>query len=172
MDIQLTPGEQARFRETISRVEEIREFICGRSPANSDVASWFAYLSVIKALQGNANNDLSFLACLLAKKYLVERHGELSFDAAAKAQGASGLDIDVRTTTGQRIIGEVKTVEPYQLKDFGAQEKASFQADFAKLRSAAATFKYLFVTSKRAHEVLTRKHRNDLTGITLVLLDA
>jgi hypothetical protein len=125
---------------------------------------------VIKALQGNANNDLSFLSCLLAKQYLVEHHVEVSFDAAAKAQGASGLDIDVRTTTGERIVGEVKTVEPYQPNDFGAQQKASFQADFEKLRSATATFKYLFVTSKRAHDMLTRKHRNDLAGITLVLL--
>jgi hypothetical protein len=88
-----------------------------------------------------------FSACLLAKQYLVERQGELSLDMAAKAQGAPGLDIDVCSAAGQRIVGEVKTVEPYQPKDFGARQKASFRADFKKLRSSSAAFEYLFVTS-------------------------
>src|SRR5262245_10331275 len=117
MDIPLTYGERARFRETISRLEGIRAFICGRTPPGEDVASWFAHLSLLKGLQGNANNDLSFLACLLAKRYLVELHGQLFLDVAEKAQGAPGLDIDVHTSRGQRIVAEVKTVEPYQARD-------------------------------------------------------
>ena len=60
----------------------------------------------------------------------------------------------------------------HQPRDFGAQQNVSFQADFKKLQVAAADFKYLFVTSKRAHDVLTRKRLNDLSGVTLVLLDA
>src|SRR3954454_15358867 len=109
MDIPLTPGEKARFRETITRLNEIRQFVCGKTPANDEVRTWFAYLSVIKELQGNAHNDLSFLACLLAKRHLVEHHGPLTFDVSAKAQGAPGLDLDLRTPDGRRIIGEVKT---------------------------------------------------------------
>lgn len=81
-----TPGEEARFRETIARLKGIREFICRTRPANDDVTTWFAYLSALRSLQGNANNDLSFLACLLAKEYLVQHHGDLAFDAAAKCQ--------------------------------------------------------------------------------------
>ena len=172
MDVTLTSGELARLRETISRVEQIRTFVCRGTPASEDVATWFAFLSALKALQGNANNDLSFLSCVLAKGYLVECHGGLLLDVATKPQGAPGLDIDVLTVRGERIVGEVKTVEPYLPTDFGSQQKEAFRADFKKLQSATAQFKYLFVSSRRAHEVLGRKYAFDLAGVTLVLLDA
>ena len=148
----------------------MRSFLCTKVPATNDVAAWFAYLSVFKELQGNMHNELSFLVCILAKQRLVAQHGPLAFDASAKAQGAPGLDIDVRTADGSRIVAEIKTTEPYKLRDFGANQESAFKKDFAKLQSTDASVKYLFVTSKRAHEVLCAKYAGDLNGISLVLL--
>jgi hypothetical protein len=109
----LTQSEQERLDVTIQRVQEAREFLCSRAPQDDDPATWFLYLSVLKTIQGNADNDLSFLACILAKRYLLEVHGDVSFDAAHRLQGAPGLDIDFRAADGRRVIGEVKTTTPY-----------------------------------------------------------
>jgi hypothetical protein len=47
---------------------------------------------------------MSFLATLLAREYLNERFVLGDFDAAAKAQGASGPDVEARTT-GEKPFG-------------------------------------------------------------------
>ena len=64
--------------------------------------------------------------------------------------------------------GQQRVIVQYQQVNIGD----GGQADFKKLKSADAGFKYLFVTSKRAHDVLSRKHLNDLSGVTLVLLES
>ncbi len=113
---------------------------------------------------------MSFAATLLAKQYLAKKHAGFTFDAAEKSQSAPGLDIDLRLTDGKRIVGEVKTVEPYQADDFGSQQRNSFEKDFAKLTKAVADNKYLFLTAPRAFEVVQAKYRQQLVGTTFVCL--
>ena len=150
----MTDREQKRFREVLSVFQRVREFLCNMTPDSEDVRTWLRYLTLLKALQGNSSNDMSFLACLLAKQYLEARHGPLGLDAGAKAQGAAGLDIDVNTAGGARIVAEVKTITPYRVRDFGANQRSAFKKDFAKLHAAVAAHKYLFVTDSVAYQVL------------------
>ena len=75
--------------------------------------SGFSYLTGIKAALGNLSNDLGFVATLLVKHYL-EHFAIIDFDAAAKAQGAAGVDIEAATADGRTIAGELKTTTPYQ----------------------------------------------------------
>jgi hypothetical protein len=74
---------------------------------------WYEFFSELRDIQGNSSNDLSFVATLLAKRYL-SQHFQISFCAAEKPQGAPGIDIDCRTPAGERIVGEIKTTKPYQ----------------------------------------------------------
>src|SRR5687768_3746497 len=54
-----------------ARLADLREYLSGVTLSeNSHLPEFFAALAKIKAIQGNINNDLSFLACLLAKRYL------------------------------------------------------------------------------------------------------
>ena len=130
----------------------------------------FETLSSLRKIQGNLSNDVSFAATLLAKEYLAERFG-VSFCAAEKAQGAPGIDIDITTPDGQRIIAEIKTTVPYKGTDFGAQQIASFKRDFVKLSSAKADFKFLFVTDESTFSVLQKsRYLPFLQGITVVNL--
>lgn len=166
----LTKGETDHLQVIVHRVEETRNFLCTKAPAGEDAGAWFLYLAALKVIQGNSDNDLSFLACLLAKRHLETVHGAAPFDVADKAQGASGLDIDFRTVDGHRIIGEVKTTTPYKIKDFGGQQWTHIRADIHKLRTSEADFKYLFVTDERAHEILAMRYSIELAGIHLVCL--
>jgi hypothetical protein len=170
VEVPLTEGERERLQVVIQRIRKIRECLCQKRPVDDDPGSWFMYLSALKAIQGNADNDLSFLACILAKRHLVEVHGELSFDAAHKPQGAPGLDIDLRAADGRRIVGEVKTTTPHKPRDFGGQQWTTVRADIEKLRRSEAECKYLFVTDDRTHEILTRRCSVELVGINLVRL--
>ncbi|HXH24637.1 MAG TPA: hypothetical protein VNI78_05265 [Vicinamibacterales bacterium] len=171
MQVRLTVGERQHLKAIIQRVAEVRDFVCQGEPADEDAGTWFLYLSAMKVIQGNANNDLSFLASLLAKRHLVRLHGEIAFDAATKPQGAPGLDIDVRDKDGRRIIGEVKTTSPYKGDDFGGQQWTTIRSDIAKLHTTDADFKYFFVTDERAEEILRRCCSTDLAGINLVRLE-
>ena len=63
-------------------------------------------MSAAKAVHGNLSNVIGFVATPLMKRYLASRFGIADFDSAAKAQGAAGIDIDVRTPDGETIAGE------------------------------------------------------------------
>jgi hypothetical protein len=102
----------------------------------------------VKLTLGNRNNDASFIATLLAKRYLIAQF-QIGFDAAARPRGASGIDIDLMTPNGERVIAEIKTTLPYGLKDFGAAQGASFKRDFEKLKMTHARHKLLFVRKSR-----------------------
>ncbi len=102
--------------------------------------------------------------------WLENRFPGLEFDASSKSQSAPGLDIDVRTPDGNRVSGEVKTVDPYNQKDFGANQRAAFFKDFSKLAGAAADHKYLFLTEPRAFDVVKAKYQKQLAGVTVVCL--
>src|SRR5262249_374727 len=137
---------EAKYIERIqTRLEKLRDYLNQLNlTGNSNVPQWYEALAEIKAIQGNINNDLSFLACLLAKGYLEKRFGLNNFDAAAKPQGAAGLDINVLIPPGKRLIAEIKTTVPYSgvLNDLGAKQKESFRNDFDKLNNTAADYKF------------------------------
>lgn len=134
----------------------------------------FGLLTQLKEIQGNSSNDVSLVACLLAKRYLADRFDIGNFDAAAKPQGAPGLDIDLVTSDGIHIIGEIKTTVPYSgaRDDLGANQKASFQKDFEKLNKTDADRKFFFVTDDATFEIVNRKYANRyLQGVEIVLLN-
>ena len=131
---------------------------------------WHSFLSTLRKIQGNLSNDGSFIATLLAKQYLRSKFG-IEFDAAEKPQGAPGIDIDIETAEGHRIVAEIKTTVPYQVSDFGAQQAASFKKDFAKLAASEAKHKFLFVTDSRAFSALQKdKYTKLMSGVRIVHL--
>ena len=131
-DLVLTEAERARCNEIMRRIERLQALLAAEMLGSPDnPAAWYKYLAATKQIQGNLSNDISFLACLMAKRYLAQQHGVSGFDASTKAQGAPGLDIDVRTLDGRRVIAEIKTTDPYLPVDFGAQQKQKFREDFA-----------------------------------------
>jgi len=167
----LTPREQKYCDEIADRIDRVRAMLVERTlDRQGSPVAWYDFLSALKQIQGNASNDLSFIATLLAKHYLADRH-QTSFCAAEKPQGAPGIDIDVTTAQGERVVGEIKTTVPYQVVDFGAQQAAMFKKDFAKLLAADAKYKYLFVTEPAAFEVLKKpKYLKLMPGVRIVLL--
>jgi hypothetical protein len=95
----------------------------------------------------------------------------LPFDAAEKAQGAPGLDIDVRTTSVARVIAEIKTTHPYKENDLGSQQDNTFRKDANKLRDQSAEQKFFFVTDRNTFEVMRKaKYRELFRGVRIVLL--
>jgi hypothetical protein len=137
---------------------------------DSSPSLWFAFLSEIKAIQGNFSNDLSLVSCLMAKHYLMERFDLAPFDVAAKPQGANGLDIDEVTRAGDRIIGEIKTTSPHKVTQFGAAQITSLKKDFVKLQANLAARKFMFVTDNRSFEALRTGYSAHLSGVTIVCL--
>lgn len=167
----LTDREQARCREIAHWAEQTLGLLSERSLGDpEDTVHWYEFLSRLRLIQGNLSNDVSFIATLLAKRYLAQRF-HVDFDAAEKPQGAPGIDIDVLTADGQRIVAEIKTTLPYQVTDFGAQQAASFKKDFAKLTSASAQHKFLFVTEEAAYTALKKqKYIKLMPGVKIVQL--
>lgn len=148
--LRLTPGEE-RFCETIRAKDlKLRSFLAANNLANPvDTNQWLHYLTGIKHALGNLNNDLGFVATLLIKRYLNRRFKISDFDAASKAQGASGIDIECRTADGKIIIGELKTTKPYQ-PGFGvAQGTTILKEPFAAGEYPSAPPLYVCDRSRR-----------------------
>jgi len=168
----LTQSERAYLESLQVRWCGMREYLAAvELDFTSGTEAWLRALGDFRKVQGNISNPISFLACLLAKDYLAKRFDVSNFDAASKAQGAPGLDIDF-IADKERIIGEIKTTVPYSgaKNDFGAQQKMSFRADFLKLGRETADHKFLFVTNRRTHEIILRKYSHELLGVEIVLL--
>lgn len=167
-----TVREQADLVALRRRIEELRTFLTTNTVPDpeSDIGSWYAYLRVIKGITGNASNDMSFVATVMAREYLSRTLPMRPFDANTKAQGAPGLDIDEQTQDGERVIGEIKTTTPYGTNDFGANQIATLKKDFAKLRDALAPHKFFFVTEKAAFDIVMRRYMAHLEDVKIVLL--
>lgn len=170
--MELATNESASLQRTIDRLDRLREFLqTHESPTLSTSPQvWFEYLAEVKAILGNFSNDLSLVSCLMAKQYLSGRLSLAPFDAAQKAMGASGLDIDERTTTGERVIGEIKTTNPFLQTRFGAAQITALRKDFAKLQLNEADHKFMLVTNVEAFEALKRDFVTELPGVTIVCL--
>ncbi len=169
----MTPNEKAYLQRIQTHIAELRVFLNNHTlDETQDIEAWFEFLGAIRAIQGNTSNDFSFLGCMLAKRYLAARFEIGDFDAAAKPQGAPGLDLDLTTTDGKRVIGEIKTTIPYSgaKNDLGAQQKASFQKDFDKLNFAQADYKFFFVTDLKTYEVVQHRYVKLIPGVEVVLL--
>lgn len=154
----LTEGERRFCAQIKERVDALRQYLEAHELPDpyQSIARWYEVLSGMKRIQGNANNDISFVAALLAKEYLKSRFPDVTFDAAEKPQGAAGLDIDVAVDADVRIVGEIKTTIPYRNTDFGAQQREAFEKDFSKLNRADAIHKFMFVTEQSTYDILCR----------------
>lgn len=172
MPVNFTPSEERALSDIAGKIAELRAFLSEYELPDdkSRLEDWFNFLNLTRSILGNFSNDVSTLATLLAKRYLMSRFPGLRFDACAKKQSASGLDVNVLAENGERIIAEIKTVDPYGLRDFGAAQRNAFLKDFAKLAGTTADWKYLFLTEPRAFEVIQNKYRQRLGGVTVVCL--
>ena len=167
----LSNNEQAKMRDVERRLSEMRAHLSRGFPPLDDTDAWCAYLAALKEIQGNASQDLSFVATLMAKPYLVEHYGLTGFDASAKAQGAPGLDIDVHLPDGRRLVAEIKTTTPYGAYDLGAQQNSTFQSDFSKLARAEADVKLFLLTDRKTFALMQKpKYQSQLHGVTVILL--
>ncbi len=171
--IDITPKEQVYIEGIQQNVTTLHNYL-NKTPApiDDDPFAWFEFMIQIRIIQGNTSNELSFLACLLAKNYLSKRFEISEFDAAAKKQGAAGLDIDLITAEGKRVVAEIKTIIPYSeaKNDLGAQQKASFKKDFDKLNKAKADNKFFFVTDLKTYNIMKQRYANSIPGVEIVLL--
>lgn len=135
-----------------------------------ELSYWYSYIAQIKKILGNFDNDVSFIACLMAKAFLCKNHSFAILDVATKSQSAPGLDIDKVTIDGDRVIAEIKTTVPYGETDLGSQQKETFYKDFEKLQNNAAAYKYFFVTELRTFNIVKQRYLGRLEGVTVVLL--
>lgn len=164
---------QGRWPSLRERLSRLRDYLNDSNPdPDTDLRDWFRHLASIRAIQANFSNDLSFIACLLAKQYLGEKFGVEAFDVALTSQGVPGLDIDIWTWNGERIVGEIKTTVPYSKakQNLGAKQQEAFQADFAKLNNAKAEHKFLFVTHPLIYEVLLKRYAIKIPNVQIILL--
>lgn len=173
LTMNLTTGEKSYLKSIAKKLKGIETFM-KQQPINessADLDYWYNYLNEIKGILGNFNNDISFVASLMAKKFLLAKH-KLSIDISAKPQGAPGLDINEQTADGKYVIAEIKTTIPYHENDFGSQQITMIKKDLDKLRNKKADYKYFFVTELKTYEILKRKYSAYLEGIILEYLPA
>lgn len=163
--------EIAKMKDIEQRLVAMHAHLAKDIPPLEDSTAWFRYLTELKAIQGNANNDVSFVATILAKEYLLRRYDVKDFDAAEKPQSAPGIDIDVRLPDGRRLIVELKTTNPYMENDFGAMQRKTIKKDFAKLSKTEADLKLFLVTDSATFRFMQKsKYHTTVKGITIVLL--
>jgi hypothetical protein len=114
------------------------------------------------------NNDVSFVATLLVKRYLEQRFAITNFDAASKAQGASGIDIQATTGNGKVVVGELKTTRPYQ-PGFGAAQRTTILKDLTRLGTTTADYRFMFVIDPATFEsICTPRFASLARGIEVV----
>lgn len=172
-----TPGEEQRLERYAAKITALAKYMQTHAvPQATDPSDkWFQFVSELLLTTGNAHNWASFVSCLMAKEYM-QRAGLnlVAFDVTDREEGAPGLDIDVTTIDGKRVVAEVKTTVPYVTApkpDLGAQQRKSFLADFAKLNVARADYKFFFLTNPATFEVMkNNKYRQELKSVTIVLL--
>lgn len=151
--------------------DELRRFLVATpSPSPHHAAAWLAFTLRMREIQGNLSNTVSLAAGILARDYLVEHAGAQPYDAVAKAQGAPGLDIEGWSNRGTRIVGEIKTTVAYGETDLGAQQRATFLKDFAKLQEADNAERFFFLVDRRTFEIVRHRYSTHLPTVTVVLL--
>ena len=172
MNLILFDEEEQQSDHTMQKLDALRRVLNETefNPKRHDPIEWYRAAAAIRHVLGNFDNDVSFVACLLAKQFLYQRHTIAPFNVAEKPQGAPGLDFDVESVDGERIIAELKTTVPYRENDLGSNQRDSFLRDFDKLARTPADFKYFFVTDAQTYHVVNDRYRQFLPGVELVLL--
>lgn len=192
---------QKQYMETMAKeFDSLKSFLNLAQEKTGDVLGvnefWKKYNSVKEAL-GNFNNDMTSIACLMAKEWLFQNN-LISCECMSKTDilessvNAGGFDIDIINEDNQRIIGEVKTTSFYK-KDFGAMQKKGIIKDLVGLEKGAKEkeknhispkYKFMFVTDSKVFERIrtiaegkTKEKRlsrvlskGKKIGVTLVLL--
>lgn len=168
----MTNGEKDHLLNIYRKIKRLRNFLISNEldSKSTNPDYWYQYLTGIKQILGNFDNDISFVACLMAKEFLMKMHCLDVLDVSLKPQSAPGFDIDVTTIKGERIIAEIKTIIPYGKTDLGAQQKKMFLKDIEKLVKEDSKYKYLFVTEKETFEIVKKRYIKYMGCITLVLL--
>jgi hypothetical protein len=168
--MKLSQREDGYSATVHAKLQELRAFLTDNAldPA-AHPADAYLFLSKLKSVLGNLNNDISFVATLVAKEYLSQKFDVSAFDAAAKAQGAPGIDIEFRTWDGKRIAAEIKTTFPYQ-PGFGAKQREMISKDIEKLKKSNADVKFLFLTEQLSFEAVKKIRAWTGSGIRVVLL--
>lgn len=192
---------QKQYMETMAKeFDSLKSFLNLAQEKTGDVLGvnefWKKYNSVKEAL-GNFNNDMTSIACLMAKEWLFQNNlinceCMSKTDILESSVNAGGFDIDIINEDNLRIIGEVKTTSFYK-KDFGAMQKKGIIKDLVGLEKGAKEkeknhispkYKFMFVTDskvferirtiaegktkeKRLSRVLSKEKK---IGVTLVLL--
>lgn len=169
---ELTLAEKEYLDRSLKTLDDLKQFLCTETCSSDDISPQrlYSYLARAKIILGNLNLSISFAGNLMAKHYLMAKLSMFPFDAARKAQGAPGLDIDARTIDGKRVVAEVKTTDPYLIDDLGAAQKTEFRKDFEKLKNAVAEHKFFFVTEVKSFGVMKKKYAREIPGVTVVLL--
>jgi hypothetical protein len=163
--------DERKHSESIHRkLQDLRAFFTDHAldPA-ANPAEAYHFFAKLKTVLGNLNNDISFVATLMAKEYLSRSFDVAGFDAAAKAQGAPGIDIEFRTHDGKRVAAEIKTTFPYQ-PGFGAKQREKISKDIDKLKKSDADVKFLFLTEQLSFESVKKVRAWSGAGIRVVLL--
>jgi hypothetical protein len=167
----LTKNEEHSCGIIERRVNELRQFLNTHELEEcTNFVSWYKYLNSMKGILGNFDNNISYVATLLAKQYITNHFKILPFDAAEKPQGAPGMDIDITTREGKRIIGQIKTTMPYGKNDFGSNQKTHIKKDLESLKNSRADYKFMFVTEFLTFELLKEKYLSPNSGLKLVNL--
>jgi len=168
----LTRGEMDHLSVLALKLQELRLYLGTNilTPESLDSRIWYQHLVGIKRIVGNLNNDVSFVASLMAKEFLQLHHNLDVLDCSSKSQSAPGLDIDIRTLEEERIIGEIKTTISYKKDDLGSQQKTTFFKDFDKLASKQADFKYFFLTERETFEIVKKRYLQRLKGVSIILV--
>ena len=192
---------QKQYMETMAKeFDSLKSFLNLAQEKTGDVLGvnefWKKYNSVKEAL-GNFNNDMTSIACLMAKEWLFQNNlinceCMSKTDILESSVNAGGFDIDIINEDNLRIIGEVKTTSFYK-KDFGAMQKKGIIKDLVGLEKGAKEkeknhispkYKFMFVTDSKVFERIrtiaegkTKEKRlsrvlskGKKIGVTLVLL--
>jgi hypothetical protein len=167
----LSPRELAHCDRICQKIHALRELLSENALVKPiDPRGWLKYLICVKDALGNINNDIGFVSTLLVKRYLERGFGITNFDASAKPQGASGIDIEATAGNGSRVAGELKTNKPYQ-PGFGAQQRTMILKDLARLAASPADYRFMFVTDPEAYRTLSgRSFAARAPGVELVNL--
>ena len=168
----VTEAEKGALTNFKIRYSHLRKFLLKtRVPENDTTQEWYSYLAKLREELGNFYNELRLVAVIMAKEYLMAHFDIRQCGSPASAPGASRLDIDVKTRSGARIIGEVTTAKPYENNDFGAHQIETFRKEVDMLRHINSKYKYFFVTEAAAFEALKKSNYQSLfSGIQIVYL--
>jgi len=131
----------------------------------------YNYMNKIKSIIENYNTDISFISCLMAKEYLIDKYEIENFDIGSKSQTAPGLDIDLMTKDGIHIIAEIKATMSIRNSNLGSQQRDKICEDLRKLNEQNADKKYFFVTEQNTYNIIIKKLKRELNDIEIVLLN-